>query len=80
MLAMLCTFLLIQKEIQKALIDSSRQDLFLIENEIRQAQSLTDVLEIVELCSTTLGSNQNDLLIGDQIVEFLLTNAMNDTS
>ena len=68
--------LLIQKEIQKALIDCSRHDLFLTENEIRQAQSLTDVLEIVELCSTTLGSNQNDLLKGDQILEFLLTNAI----
>ena len=73
---MLRTFLLIQKEIRKALIDCSRQDLFLTENEIRQAQSLTDVLEIVELCSTTLGSNQNDLLKGDQILEFLLTNAI----
>ena len=62
MFVMLRTFLLIQKEIWKAIIDCCRHDLFLTENEIRQAQSLTDVLEIVELCSTTLGSNQNDLL------------------
>ena len=46
------------------------------ENEIRQAQSLTDVLEIVVLSSTTLESNQKDLLKGDQILEFLLTNAI----
>ena len=68
--------LLIQKEIWKALIDCSSYDLFLTENEIRQAQSLTDVLEIVGLCSTTLGSNQTDLLEGDWILEFLLTNAI----
>ena len=46
------------------------------ENEIRQVKSLTDVLKIVELSSTTLGSNQIDLLKGDQILEFLLTNAI----
>ena len=80
MFVMLCTFLLIQKEIQKALIDSSCQDLFLRENKIRQAQSLTDVLKIVELSSTTLGSNQNDLLKDDQILEFLLTIAMKDAT
>ena len=49
MFVMLCTFLLIQKEIQKAIIDCCRHDLFLTENEIRQAQSLTNVLEIVEM-------------------------------
>ena len=32
------------------------------------------------MSSTTLGSNQNYLFKGDQIPEFLLTNAMNDTS
>ena len=57
--------LLIQKEIQKALIDCSRHDLFLTENEIQQVKSLTDVLKIVELSSTTLGSNQIDLLKGN---------------
>ena len=68
--------LLIQKEIQKTLIDCSRHDLFLTKNKIRQAKGLTDVLKIVELSSTTLGSNQIDLLKGDQILEFLLTNAI----
>ena len=68
--------LLIQKEIPKALIDCSRHDLFLTENEIRQAQRLTDVLEIMGLSSTTLGSNQNDLLEGNRILEFHLTNAI----
>ena len=68
--------LLIQKEIQKAIIYCCCHDLFLTENEIRQVKSLTDVLKIVELSSTTLGSNQIDLLKGDQILEFLLTNAI----
>ena len=68
--------LLIQKEIQKTLIDCSRHDLFLTKNKIRQAKGLTDVLKIVELSSTTLGSNQIDLLKGDRILEFLLTNAI----
>ena len=68
--------LLIQKEIQKALINCSRHDLFLTEYEIRQVKSLTDVLKIVELSSTTLGSNQIDLLKGNRILKFLLTNAI----
>ena len=58
------------------MIDCSRHDLFLTENEIRQVKSLTDVLKTVELSSTTLGSNQIDLLKGDQILEFLLTNTI----
>ena len=56
--------LFIQKEIQKALIDCYRHDLFLTKNKIRQAKGLTDVLKIVELSSTTLGSNQIDPLKG----------------
>ena len=80
LLQMVGRFLRIQKEIEKALINFSLQEEILSEPEIRQLRSLKEVLEVVEISSTTLASNKTDLFQGDCILEFLLSQTAADKS
>ena len=60
LLKMIRRFLRTKIEIEKTLIDHSRQE-DMLENEIQQLRSLMEVFQAVEMSSKALSSNKRDL-------------------
>ena len=72
--------LLVIKEVEKALIDLSRQEDFLTESDVAQLRALKEHLEVVLISSNKLASNESDTFTADCVIEFLLDQTASGTS
>ena len=73
LLAMLKRFNLLKKEIQKALLDISQMELYIISvKEENALKDLIDVLESLKVGSVNMFGNECSLLESDKIFEFTI--------